>query len=73
MKDKTKALEIAMSFIDSEKPTLDRCVESAMKMAEWKNKQTIEWLAKNAWKYVREPEEVKTDNLIEDFKKATEE
>lgn len=69
MKDAAKALEIAMSFIDSNAPTLDKCVESAKQMASWKEKQMIqkavEFLSKRVFSY--------DGCFIEDFKQAMEE
>ena len=42
MNDKTKALDIAMSLIDCELPTLEKCRKSAIQMAEWKDQQFAE-------------------------------
>lgn len=39
MDNKTKALDIAMSLIDCDLPTLEKCRKSAIQMAEWKDEQ----------------------------------
>lgn len=88
MDDKTKALDIAMSLIDCELPTLEKCRKSAIQMAEWKDqqfqeekKQLIEkaakWLDDNQRVY-REYDESgfyheKSQHLIKDFKQVMEE
>lgn len=70
--DKTlgKALDIALS-LGSNKPTLDRCVETGIQMAAWKEQQMIE----KAVLYLTENRErhrfLWSD--IEDFKKYMEE
>jgi hypothetical protein len=39
MNNKAKSLEIVLELVDSDKPTFDKCVESAMQMAKWKDEQ----------------------------------
>ena len=50
MDDKTKALDIAMSLIDCELPTLEKCRKSAIHMAEWKDEQF--WSKENIEKII---------------------
>ena len=45
MNNKGKSLEIALNLVGSDKPTLDKCVESAFQMAQWKDEQYKEQLS----------------------------
>jgi hypothetical protein len=82
--DKEKALEIALSFIDSSKPTLDRCVETGIQMAAWKERQMIEKAVKfidentfgmldDGVPYIQSIHDTSKNEFIKDLKKYMEE
>lgn len=83
MDNKTKALDIAMSLIDCELPTLEKCRKSALDMAQYKEQEIIEKASLFFIDFFKElpngPNKFKIkrdcsiEQLIEYFKKAIEE
>ena len=79
---KGKALDIALSLIDTNKPTLDKCVETGVQMAAWKEEQVIEkalsylnnkFYFNNLFYGVVSTDFNSMEEMIEDFKKAMKE
>lgn len=76
-----KAREIADKnerFYGGEYESFNECYKAAMEMAEWKEQQMIDWVRKNAYRYIDTDNDSEghlcerffEDAFIDDFKKA---